>query len=133
MYIKPVQCSLYVYYGTFTHAGEISNILKNKRLSQDDFYAYIAQAGLMYRRIADEDRSKEIIVGKQLDYYQDFVAMKLIQTGEGVQMKHLNNSSVKLRLTSEEETEVEQKLLKLGFFPNCSYYMFHSYNSRIFK
>jgi len=133
MYVKPVQCSLYMYYGTLTHAGEIANILRNKKLTKDDFYAYVSKAGLTYRNIADEDRSKEIVVGKMLDYYPDFVAMKIKHTADGIKMSHLNKTPVKMKLTQEEELKVNQALLGLGFFPDCGYYMFHSYSSKIIK
>jgi hypothetical protein len=133
MYVKPVQCSLYTYYGVLTHEGEIANILRNKRLQKEDFYVYIAQAGLNYRKLADEERSKEIIVGKQLDYYPDFVAMQIKHTKDGITMNHLNKTPVKMILDKQEEMKINQKLLELGFFPNSGYYMFQSYCSKIIK
>ena len=36
MYLKPVQCDAYIYFGVYTQIGEISNILFMNNRSRDE-------------------------------------------------------------------------------------------------
>ena len=133
MYVKPVTCNMMLYYGVFTNEAEISNILHVKKLKLEDFYGYIYSRDLQFQRVGNSKNSKELVVGKQLDYYNDFVAMKIMHVGSEIKCTHMNGKDIKLKLTSQEENEVNTKLLELGFFPNTNYYLFHNYDSKLIK
>lgn len=133
MFLKPVNCNFILFYGVFTNDAEISNILRLKKMSHDDFYGYIYSQGLQYQRVGDNKRAKEYIVGKQLDYYNDFVAMKIKYNEGKFRFEHMNGQPVPAQLTPVEEMEVNHKLLELGFFPNTNYYLFHNYDSNLIK
>lgn len=132
MYLKPVQCDAYIYFGVYTQIGEISNILFMNNRSRDELDDMIHENGLSILKIGDNARAQEYVVGKQLDYYPNFIATQLTFDSEGqMSLKHLNNKVPKIKMEKSEETAINSKLLKIGFFSNAKYYFIHSYKSNV--
>jgi hypothetical protein len=76
MFFKPVECNASIFYGIFVSAGEVSTAMKRFH-HKGDMYSFIYGNGLEYVRVGDDDRANEFIIGKKIDFYHNFLAVKL--------------------------------------------------------
>jgi len=115
----------------YSHRGEIANILHLKKLKDDDFYFLITEFGLEYTKIGDTKRSNNYIVGKRIHSYDNTTVMKLVFTDNQMKFQYMNGTTPDIKLDKKEEMEINNKLLKLGFFSNADYYLVNTYKSNI--
>jgi hypothetical protein len=133
MYLKPVECSSHIFFGVYSHQGEISNILHIHKMKQEEFYHLIDDAGLEYIQVGDEKRSREFIIGKRISYKREGFVTKLVFSNENMSLEYMDGTKPNIKLTKEEEMEINSKILKLGFFTNTDYYLINSYQSNLIK
>ena len=48
-------------------------------------------------------------------------------------LQYMDGVTPNIKLSKEEEMEINNKLLKLGFFTNTEYYIINSYESNLVK
>lgn len=133
MYIKPVECYIHIFFGIYSHQGEISNILHIHKMNNDEFYHLIDDAGLEYIQVGDEKRSREFVIGKRISYKREGLITKIIFNGDNMSLQYMDGVTPNIKLSKEEEMKINNKLLKLGFFTNTEYYIINSYESNLIK
>lgn len=135
MFLRPVQCDAYIFFGIYTHIGELSRVLGRNHMDMDAFKTYLANKDITLFKIGDNERAKEFVIGKQIDYYKNFIATEILfNPDDSIQcLRHLNGEMPKIKLPKEKELEINRNLLQLGFFANARYYFFHSYSTHLIK
>ena len=65
----------------------------------------------------------------KLDFYHNFLAVKLKFDENGMYMQHLDGKKIEVKLSEKEEVDLKKQIFELGFFSNLQYYMIHSYKA----
>lgn len=128
MFFKPVECNEFIFYGIFVSIGEVSTAMKRFHY-KGDMYSFIYSHGLEYMRVGDDERANEFVIGKKLDFYHNFLAVKLKFDENGMYMQHLDGKKIEVKLSEKEEVDLKKQIFELGFFSNLQYYMIHSYKA----
>ena len=122
-------------YGVFVSQGEVDAARKRfygklaKNANMYDNYDFIYNNGLEYIRVG---KSREYVIGKRIEIYRKFVAVKLKfddDTGEKMHLQHMNGTVPSIKLSYKEELEIRQKLFSVYFMALPDYYMVHAYTS----
>ena len=130
-YLKPVEFSSHIFYGVYSHQGEISNILHSHGIKNEDFFQLVYDNNLDYSRIGDGKRSNEYVIGKRIHSYRDTNVIKMLFVDNQMRLEYMNGKSPNIKLSNEEEREINSILLKIGFFPNSEYYLVNTYEAHL--
>jgi len=135
MFLKPVECDEYIFYGLYANVGEVTRVLGRAQMEFEDLQKALIERDLTLLKIGDNARARECIIGKQIDVYQNFIATEIMfDKNDNIQcLRHLNGKIPNIKLSKEEETQINRYLLQLGFFANARYYLVHSYSTHLIK
>lgn|SRR5574344_449269 len=128
MFFKPVECQCIIYYGIFVSIGEISSAMKRFKYN-GDIEGFIFTNSLNFTRIGDINRSKEFIIGKEIDLYDKFLSMKLKFNDKGMYLQHMNGKIPNIKLSDTDELNIKKNLFKIGFLSQPEYMLIHSYKA----
>ena len=128
MFFKPVECNASIFYGIFVSIGEIQSAMKRFKF-KGDIYSFIYSNGIEYVSVGDNKLSQEFLIGKKIDFYHNFLAVKLKFGEDGMYLQHLDGQIPNIKMSDFEEVELKKKLFQMGFMNNLDYYMVHNYKS----
>lgn len=127
MFLKPIEVDVFIYYGIFVGQGEVDHVLKRNQ-QKGNMYEFIYGQSLEYMRVGDSKKSKEYVIGKQIDLCRNFSAIRMHYDMNGkLTMAHMNRTKIEPKLSKETEMGIKEKLFKIGFLVEPDYYLFHSY------
>jgi hypothetical protein len=117
--------NLYVYFGAITMQSEIMSFMKQLG-RKDHMYGFVMEHGLQYQSIGNVNKSKEIVIGKEL-FLNSQDSLFRFQDVFTENTKLLSKLGSNFKTFDVDEALVREKLLQVGVFTEPQFYVIANY------
>jgi len=127
LFLKPVQCNCFIYFGVIVSEGEIKSAMKRLKHKSDDIYGFVFSKGLQFQRIGNSKKSARFVIGKEIFDWYAFTQMELSFDNDNINLLNRSGNPINVRLSQKEQHDITMKISALGFYNLTNYYMIHNY------
>jgi len=113
----------FYYFGCVLSAAEIRMLMLQK--DKDDFYVYVLEQGLQYRRVGHAEDSFRIVIGKELECFTDKNPYNLDKERPYTEMYEIDYKPYELSLM--DRIELQRTLYIVGCYEMPTYWATYNY------